>query len=99
MIIYSAGGADISIYVILTGSSPRTWGTRHSLHQPPHRLRFIPAHVGNTLRPHVGDDCHRISWRPAANLNLAGGHEPPARSGITLIGFHCIARIRYRTFV
>ena len=38
MIIYSAGGADISIYVILTGSSPRTWGT---LYAPTRRTTVI----------------------------------------------------------
>ncbi|EYB69781.1 hypothetical protein DEIPH_ctg002orf0119 [Deinococcus phoenicis] len=32
------------------GSSPPTWGTRLAQEDERHVLRFIPTHVGNTLR-------------------------------------------------
>ncbi len=35
------------------GSSPRMWGTRTQRRPYPRRSRFIPTHVGNSLRPRL----------------------------------------------
>ena len=63
----------------MTGSSPRTWGTRASCCRFPFVVRFIPTHVGNALpcaaraasmavHPHArGERTLVLTWRVSAH--------------------------------
>ncbi len=50
--------------VVSPGSSPRMWGTRDIQKTQRKRLRFIPTHVGNTLR--VFQEVHQLTVHPHA---------------------------------
>ena len=60
------------------GSSPRTWGTRCQMAGGPHRVRFIPTHVGNAwpnsrrttisaVHPHARGERGGVSARDIPN--------------------------------
>jgi len=62
------------------GSSPRMWGTQCSTHPFFQGSRFIPTHVGNTVR-----DCGRKSSRPV-HPHACGEHWATDRHGRTRRG-------------
>ena len=62
------------------GSSPRAWGTQHTVHRKHHNIRFIPTRVGNTI--HLRSYRYQFPVHPHAR----GEHSPwtvtsPNRSG------------------
>ena len=57
-------GSGIASSIHFSGSPPRMRGTRQFVRPAGHRIRFTPAHAGNTRR--VADACRALTVHPRA---------------------------------